>query len=218
MQMTIRFLYSFKGVQTFFTSEPIDRQLVLKTADDLLKTGRVKELEVIDEMGQEWTLKEFKKLNEQLDEEPEKITLLFDGSFDVDSGEAGAGAAIYYSKGGKRFRLRENMRFDSLESNNEAEYAALYFAVQKLEELGASSQPVTISGDSLTVLNQLSGEWPCFEESHARFLARIEEKLTKMRIKPLYKPVDRRHNKEADQLARQALEGTVIQSHAEIGI
>jgi ribonuclease HI len=127
------------------------------------------------------------------------------------------GTAIYYTKGGRRYRLRENARLEGLDSNNEAEYAALYFAMQKLEELGVNSQPVTITGDSLTVLNQLGGDWPCFEESHARFLARIEEKIASMRLKPLYKPVDRRHNKEADQLARQALEGTPISSHAEIG-
>ncbi|MET1030223.1 reverse transcriptase-like protein [Domibacillus tundrae] len=217
MQMTIRFIYDFKGVKTAFTSDPTDRQLVLKTADDLLKTGRVKEIAVIDELGQEWTLKEFKKLNEQLDEEPEKITVLFDGGFDVESNRAGVGTAIYYSKGGKRYRLRENAHFDGLESNNESEYAALYFAMQKLEELGVKGQPVTITGDSLTVLNQLGGDWPCYEESHARFLARIEEKFAAMRIKPLYKPVDRRHNKEADQLARQALLGTAISSHTEIG-
>ncbi|OES44533.1 reverse transcriptase-like protein [Domibacillus iocasae] len=217
MQMTIRFIYDFKGVKTTFTSDPVDRNLVLKTADDLLKTGRVKEVNVIDELGQEWSLKEFKKLNEQLDEEPEKITVLFDGGFDAASNRAGVGTAIYYSKGGKRYRLRENAELAGLESNNEAEYAALYFAMQKLEDIGVKSQPVTITGDSLTVLNQLDGDWPCYEESHARFLARIEEKLAAMRIKPLYKPVDRRHNKEADQLARQALEGTAISSHAEIG-
>ncbi|WP_046173672.1 reverse transcriptase-like protein [Domibacillus indicus] len=218
MQMTIRFMYEFKGMKTVFTSDPVDRQLVLRLTDDLLKTGRAKEIEIIDELGHEWTLKEFKKLNEQLDEEPEKITVLFDGSFDVESSSAGVGTAIYYSKGGRRYRLRENAELSGLESNNEAEYAALYFAMQKLEELGVKSQPVTISGDSLTVLNQLEGDWPCYEESHARFLARIEEKMMSMRIKPLYKPIDRRHNKEADQLARQALFGTSISSNAEIGI
>jgi len=217
MQMTIRYIYDFKGVKTTFTSEPMDRNLVLKLADDLFKAGRAKEIEVIDELGQEWTLKEFKKLNEQLDEEPENITVLFDGGFDVETSSTGIGTAIYYSKGGRRFRLRENARLDGLDSNNEAEYAALYFAMQKLEELGVNSQPVTITGDSLTVLNQLGGDWPCYEESHARFLSKIEEKMAAMRLKPLYKPVDRRHNKEADQLAKQALEGTSISSHAEIG-
>lgn len=216
MQMQIRFLYSFKGTSMTFTSEPADRNVMLKTADDLMKTGRVKELEFIDEIGNEWTLKEFKKLNEKLDEEPEKITLFFDGSYDRQSGVAGCGAAIYYSKGGRRYRLRENVQMTSLDSNNEAEYAALHFAVQKLEELGVASQPVTICGDSLTVLNQLSGEWPCYEQTHARFLNRIEDKLAALKVKPLYKPADRRQNKEADQLARQALEGTAIQSHAEI--
>ncbi|OLN23190.1 hypothetical protein BTO30_04245 [Domibacillus antri] len=217
MQMTIRFLYSFKGVQMTFESEPVDRQIVLKTADDLFKTGRAKEVSIFDELGNEWTLKEFKKLNEKMDEEPEKITVLFDGSFDVATGQAGAGTAIYYSKGGKKYRIRENAPMDMLESNNEAEYAALAFAINKLEDIGVRNQPVTISGDSLTVLNQLRGEWPCYEESHARFLTRIEEKLREMRIKPLYKPIDRRHNKEADQLARQALDGVDIHSHAEIG-
>lgn len=217
MQIKIRFLYNQKGVKTWFESEPVNRHDVLKLAEDLIKTGRARDVEVIDELGQDWTLKEFKKLNEAWEEEPENITLLFDGSFDRHTGTAGAGAVVYYTKNKKRYRLRENAEMSSLASNNEAEYAALLFALQKLAELGVKSQPVTISGDSLTVLNQLSGDWPCYEESHARFLVKIESLLAALKVKPLYKPIDRRHNKEADQLAHQALNGTAVSAHAEIG-
>jgi len=66
------------------------------------------------------------------------------------------------------------------------------------------------------VLNQLSGEWPCYEESLNKWLDRIEQKLTEMKINAKYTPIGRNENKEADKLATQALEEKRIYSKMQI--
>jgi ribonuclease HI len=65
-------------------------------------------------------------------------------------------------------------------------------------------------------LKQLSGDWPCFEEDYNAWLDRIEEKINELGIQPIYEPISRKQNKEADQLARQAMEGQMITSMMEL--
>jgi ribonuclease HI len=217
MKMKIKWLYSQKKIQDiWFESEWMEKEKVLPLIQDLEKTGRLKQVVVIDELENEWSKKEYMKLNEKLEEEPADITVYFDGGFDRTTFTAGTGIVIYYTKNGVPFRLRANQKLDELESNNEAEYAALYQAVQTLEELGVQNTVCTISGDSLGVLKQLSGEWPCFEENLNKWLDRIEAKINELKIKPLYKEVDRKQNKEADKLASQALKGIMINSHSKL--
>jgi ribonuclease HI len=128
----------------------------------------------------------------------------------------GIGVSIYYKKNGKTYRIRRNAKIEEIEDNNEAEYAALLNGIHILEELNVRHQSVTFRGDSQVVLKQLEGEWPCYEETLNRYLDRIEEKMKRLSIRPLYDPIDRKGNKEAHQLAAQALEGTMIDSHKEI--
>ncbi|MBM7647925.1 ribonuclease HI [Bacillus ectoiniformans] len=214
--MKIKWTYSFKGRKTDFESDWMEKSEVLPIVNDLQKTGRVKTLSIMDELHNEWTLKEFAKLDKQLDEEPSDVQLFFDGGYNLSLNEAGIGVVIYYKKNDKNYRVRMNERLMQLESNNEAEYAALHRGVMMLEEIGVKQVPVTIFGDSNVVLKQLSGEWPCYEEVLNTWLDRIELKVKAMGIAPLYNPIDRKENKEADKLATQALEGTYVNSHSVI--
>ncbi|MBE3569708.1 MAG: reverse transcriptase-like protein [Bacillales bacterium] len=217
MKMKIKWLYSQKKIQDiWFESEWMETKKILPLIQDLEKTGRLKQVVVIDEMENQWSKKDYMKLNEKLEEEPTDITVYFDGGFDRTTFTAGIGIVIYYTKSGVPYRIRANQKLDELESNNEAEYAALYQAVQMLEELGVKNTVCTISGDSLGVLKQLSGEWPCFEENLNKWLDRIEGKINELKIMPLYKEVDRKQNKEADKLASQALKGIIINSHSKL--
>ncbi|TYS56532.1 reverse transcriptase-like protein [Rossellomorea marisflavi] len=214
MDMRIRFTYKTKTKSSIeFESSPFPRKETLIHVDDLMKTGRVLDLEIIDEMGSSWTRKEFIKLNEELEKEPENIRLYFDGGFDKESSMTGIGIVIYYEKGGEGFRIRRNDLLDSLENNNEAEYAALHYALSILQELGVKNQPCAIYGDSQVVLNQLGGEWPCYEAGLAKWLERTENLIKKIRIKTTLHLIGRKDNKEADKLANQALEGTRVESH-----
>ncbi|KZE45547.1 reverse transcriptase-like protein [Rossellomorea marisflavi] len=214
MDMRIRFTYKTKTKSSvWFESSPFPRKETLIHVDDLMKTGRVLDLEIIDEMGSSWTRKEFIKLNEELEKEPENIRLYFDGGFDKESSMTGIGIVIYYEKGGEAFRIRRNDLLDSLENNNEAEYAALHYALSILQELGVKNQPCDIYGDSQVVLNQLGGEWPCYEAGLAKWLERTEALIKKSRLKTSLHVIGRKDNKEADKLANQALEGTRVESH-----
>ncbi|KAA0550165.1 reverse transcriptase-like protein [Bacillus sp. BGMRC 2118] len=214
MKVWIEWTYKTpKNLVTTLTSEFMPAKQALLVANDFLKTGRTKDVVFYDEQHTKWTKKEFEKLLEQIVEEPHDIVVFFDGGYDIETKQAGVGVVIYYTRNNQNFRIRENIFLDQLDSNNEAEYAAIWQAVLRLEELGVQNIPVQFKGDSQVVLNQLSGEWPCFEDEFTIWLDRIEEKVQQLGIRPTYTPITRKENKEADQLATQALQGTMVSSH-----
>ncbi|BBP90198.1 hypothetical protein BsIDN1_38160 [Bacillus safensis] len=62
-------------------------------------------------------------------------------------------------------------------------------------------------------MNQLKGEWPCYDDIHNKWLDdRIEAALKELRLTPTYEVIDRKQNAEADQLARQMLADVPIES------
>jgi ribonuclease HI len=202
-----------KSQEVTLTTEIMQAKKALMIAEDFLKTGRTKDLVFYDEQHTMWTKKEFEKLLKEVEEEPHHIEVFFDGGYDIQTKRAGSGVAIYYTRNNKDFRIRANNVLEGLENNNEAEYAAFWQGVLQLEELGVRNTGVIFKGDSQVVLNQLSGEWPCFEDEFNRWLDRIEEKLKELKIKPTYTSISRKENREADQLASQALQGVMVSSH-----
>ncbi|WP_028402765.1 ribonuclease H family protein [Ectobacillus panaciterrae] len=215
MKYRIEWTYKTKnGLETVLQTEYLRLEEALQFAVDFEKTGRAKEIAFYDEMGTHWSKKEAEKLVKQVEEEPHDVVLYFDGGYDIQTKQAGVGVSIYYKQNGKTYRIRRNEPFGELENNNEAEYAALQFGIQILEELGVQYQSVILRGDSQVVLNQLSGEWPCYEENLNKYLDRIEEKAKALKLKLACEPISRKSNKEAHQLASQALEGVFIDSHA----
>jgi ribonuclease HI len=217
MKMKLKFKYASKTSSAiWFESSWFSRKETMIHADDLMKTGRVIDIEIIDEMENSWTLKEYIKLNKQLDKEPENVIVYFDGGFDKESFQSGIGIVVYYEKGDEKFRIRKNAKLEALENNNEAEYAALHQAILLLEEIGVKNSPCMIKGDSQVVLKQLGGEWPCFDEGLNRWLDRIEAIIAKLRLKITLDVLSRNDNKEADKLANQALLGTEVHSHRRI--
>jgi ribonuclease HI len=217
MKMKLKFKYTSKtSSDIWFESSWFPRKETMIHADDLMKTGRVIDIEIIDEMDNSWTLKEFIKLNKQLDKEPENIVVYFDGGFDKESTRSGIGIVVYYDKGDEKFRIRKNEKLETLENNNEAEYAALHNALLLLEEIGVKNVPCTGKGDAQVGLKQLEGEWACFDEGLNRWLDRIESIIAKLRLKMTFDVLSRNDNKEADKLANQALIGTEVHSHKRI--
>ncbi|MBB6444628.1 ribonuclease HI [Bacillus benzoevorans] len=213
----MEWLYKLKGTDgVYFTSDWIDGDQAILYGEDIEKQNRTSELIFYDEMGQSWKLKELKKLNTEVEEEPHDVMIYFDGGYNRDSLHSGLGAVVYYRQGKKKFRLRANESIDELENNNEAEYAALMFALNLLEEIGVHQLPCDIKGDAQGVLKQLAGEWPCYEENLNKWLDRIEEKINILGLKPRYQPIPRNDNKEAHKLASQALEGKNIYSKMQL--
>lgn len=217
MRVSLRWTYyKSKIPQTIFTSEEMDGKDAISIANDLEKWGRSQNIIFIDDIGQEWTKKQYLKLMEEIKEEPHQVVLFFDGSHIPGTKKGSAGTAIYFEQNGKTNRLRYNEIFDYIDNNNEAEYCALYAAVRQLDHLGVHHQTITIKGDSHVVIKQLSGEWPCYEENLNKWLDRIEEELQKLGLKFQAIPINRKENTEAHKLAAQAMEGIRINSHMEI--
>ncbi|MCT2536914.1 ribonuclease H family protein [Aquibacillus koreensis] len=217
MDVRIEYIYqTAKGVQTTFTSETMRVAKAILLAEDIEKTGRVKEITFIDDQDSTWTIKDLRKYMKGIETEAHDVTVYFDGGFDIDTYTSGLGCAIYYQQNGKSYRLRKNALVKELNTNNEAEYAALHLAIQELEFLGVHHMPVTFIGDSQVVVNQLTGDWPCVEEELNRWADRIETKLEALGITPEYRSVSRKKNREADHLASQALNETEITSTIEL--
>lgn len=195
-----------------FLSEELEVNDAIQIAADLERTGRTKRLQFVDRHNSNWSLKELKNYVAEIETEPHDVIVYYDGGFDRHSKRAGLGCVIYYKQSGKDYRLRKNTAIDELESNNEAEYAALSMAVQELELLGVHHLPVRFIGDSRILVNQMSGEWAMPEQTLARWADRIDQRLEKLGIHPEYEFVPRKENAEADRLATQALNYTVIES------
>ncbi|GIO21480.1 ribonuclease H family protein [Oceanobacillus sp. J11TS1] len=205
-----------KGIVADFTSEEMCASKALKIVEDMEKTGRIKGIVFIDFQEHTWSLKELRKQMEEIQTEPHDVKVYFDGGFNPESSNSGLGCAIYYKQNDKFFRIRKNALVEELLSNNEAEYAALHLALSEVEQLGVHHLPVSFHGDSQVVVNQLRGEWPCYEEELSKWADRIENKINQLGISPEYKHISRNKNREADRLATQALNGMEITSRKEV--
>ncbi|KOP83161.1 reverse transcriptase-like protein [Cytobacillus solani] len=217
MKYKLEWKYKLKGTEgTIFTSDWLDGELALQIGEDLERSGKTSEVIYHDERGTTWITKEMKKLLEEIEEDPHDLTIYFDGGFNKKTFQAGLGAVIYFKQGKKKYRIRSNELFDEIENNSEAEYAAMYYTVNMLEEMGVHHMTCEFKGDAQGVLMQLKGEWPCYEENLNRWLDRIEEKLKSLKVDAKFTPIPRTENKEADKLATQALEGKMINSKMQI--
>lgn len=211
MNYRLEWKYKLKSNEKVqFSSEWVSGETAIQIGEELEATGKVTELYFYDEKETSWILKEMKKLLTEVEEEPHDITVYFDGGYQKESNLAGLGTVIFFKQGKKKYRIRANERLEQLENNNEAEYAAFYYALNILEDLGVQHLSCEFKGDSQGVLKQLDGDWPCYEETLNRWLDRIEEKMKTLDLNPKYTVISRKDNKEADRLATQALEGKEI--------
>ncbi|MCT2345381.1 reverse transcriptase-like protein [Niallia taxi] len=216
MKYKLEYRYRVKKEEVFFTSDWVVQSTAIVIGEDLEKSKQGIDLTFYDENGTEWSLKELIKLHAEVEEEPHDFTIFFDGGYRKETNTAGLGVILYFNQGKKKYRIRANELFHEMETNNEAEYAALYHALNLLEELEVKGVTCEFKGDSQVVLNQLSGEWPCYEEALNKWLDRIEKKLSDLKINAIYTPIGRNENKEADKLATQALAEKRIYSKMQI--
>lgn len=216
LKIIIEWTFQYKGLETTFRSDELSPAHALSIANELEKTGRAKNITFFDLYESTWSVKELKKYLKEMETEPSEVTVYFDGGFDLSSNYAGLGCVIFFKQNGKNYRLRRNLSQEELLSNNEAEYAALYFAIEELELLGVHHQTVRFVGDSQVVINQMSGEWPVYEKDLAYWADKIDEKLNKLGIKPEFQLIPRNENQEADRLATQALNNVEINGKIEL--
>jgi len=126
--------------------------------------------------------------------------LKFDGCSKGNPGLAGAGAVIYHENAeiwcGSVFVSEKA-------TNNYAEYSGLVIGLKKAVELNIQS--ICVEGDSLLVINQMTGKYKCNSEN----LLELHYLCTNM-VKQIdsisFNHVLRNENKRADQLANEAVE------------
>ncbi len=217
MNLMIEWIYKSKnGTEVVFHSDYMPAAHALTIGEDIEKLGRAKNLTYIDQHDSTWMAKEIKKYLKEMETEPHNVKVYFDGGYDIQTKQAGLGVAIYYEQNGKWYRMRRNAPAQGLDSNNEAEYAALHLSIVELELLDVHHQEVTFIGDSQVVINQMTGEWPAYEKELANWADRIDEKLKSLGITPQFELVPRKLNSEADRLATQSLQGIDITGQIEL--
>lgn len=158
---------------------------------------------------------------------PGALELFFDGGSRGNPGVAGAGAVLYSTssantKGEARPRPRivwEGSKFcGESETNNFAEYAGLLLGLEEsLYQISADPDSVatagfdklTVYGDSLLIINQMTGKWRCkhkgLQELHGK-CKRASLSLFALGVCLEWNQVPRAKNKRADALANRAMD------------
>lgn len=136
----------------------------------------------------------------------EKIIVYTDGGSRGNPGLAGAGVVI---TGGEGKIIKEYSKFLGIKTNNEAEYEAVIFALQKLKALFGkekmSQTEIEFKMDSQLAVRQLNGEYKI--ETQTLFPLFIKVWNLKMDFGPIsFTKIPREQNKEADALANRAMD------------
>lgn len=137
-----------------------------------------------------------------------KIIIYTDGGSRGNPGRAAAGV-VFYNETGQPFKeysefLGENM------TNNEAEYGAVIFALQKFKSVFgkklAENTEIEIKSDSELLVKQMNGEYKILDEKIQPLFLRIWNlKFDFKKVK--FSSVLREKNKLADKLVNEELDG-----------
>jgi len=131
--------------------------------------------------------------------------IYFDGASRNNPGPAGAGAVIEFENG-RQYALHQPL---GRKTNNQAEYAAILLALEKLVSLVddyPSLSMVIIRGDSQLVIKQLKGEWKLKSNNLKPYFAKIKTILHSLQddgINFRFEHIPRDKNSRADQLANE---------------
>ncbi|TFE03033.1 reverse transcriptase-like protein [Jeotgalibacillus salarius] len=201
------------GAKLSFQSNWIADNQALLFISDFEKTGRFFNITVHDDLGQQWNIKEFKKIMTKTAGSAKDITIHFDAAFNKSDQAAGLGWVIDYNRDDESFVEKNNKQLNGITSNNEAEYAALYYSIEHaLKIADGNMQVIRCSGDALTVINQMKGEWPCYDLDLNTWAEKIDRLLSSEGMTSIYFHITRNQNKNAHKLAEQAINHTDIKS------
>lgn len=136
----------------------------------------------------------------------EKIIIYTDGGSRGNPGSAGIGVVIANGKGEA---IKEYSDDIGVRTNNEAEYEAVIFGLQKAKQVFGKNKTkemeIEMRMDSELVARQLRGEYKIMEEK----LFPLFIKVWNLRIdfgKITFKEIPREQNREADRLANEAMD------------
>ena len=134
------------------------------------------------------------------------IVIYTDGGARGNPGVAGAGAVIF---GDDEKVLAEVSEYlGDNQTNNYAEYEAIYLALQKCVELGLQSANIELRADSKLAVEQLSGRWKVKDASIRAQFNKVKSVLAELGD-VRFTHVRRELNKHADALANDAMDRQV---------
>lgn len=137
-----------------------------------------------------------------------KIIIYIDGGSRGNPGPAALGVVICNQKGQK---VKEYSEQIGEKTNNEAEYQACIFALQKFKALYgkklAKNTEIEVKSDSELLVKQLTGKYKILDEK----IQPLFLKVWNLRLdfkKATFKSISRDKNKEADKLVNEALDSS----------
>lgn len=130
-----------------------------------------------------------------------EVVIYTDGGSRNNPGNAGIGAVIYID-GEKKAELSE---FLGIQTNNWAEYEAVFRALTKAKELGLEKMNIEVRLDSELVVEQLSRNWKIKKPTLRSQAEKIWE-LMKGFSDVRFTHIPREQNLEADALANAAMD------------
>ena len=142
----------------------------------------------------------------------EKIVVYTDGGSRGNPGPSGVGVVIAKEKGQVIKEYSQNI---GNRTNNEAEYEAVIFALQKIRHLWGKRKTrdlnIEIRMDSELVCRQLAGKYKIVEEKLFPLFIKVWN--LKMDFgKISFAEISREKNEEADKLANQAIDKKITKS------
>jgi ribonuclease HI len=129
-----------------------------------------------------------------------KLTIFTDGGSRGNPGPAGIGAIIYNDK---KETVAKVSKFLGVTTNNQAEYRAIIAALHKAKELGGTELDFFM--DSELAVKQINREYKVKNKDLAPLFLEINN-LSLSFKKLTFTHVRREYNKEADQLANEAMD------------
>ena len=136
-----------------------------------------------------------------------KITIFTDGGARGNPGPAAAGV-VFVNEKGEVFKEYGKYLGDSL-TNNEAEYLAAIFALEKFKALFgkkiAKQAEVEIKSDSELLVNQMTAKYKILDEKIQKLFVKLWN-LTLDFKKVKFTLIKREKNKKADYLVNQTLD------------
>lgn len=137
------------------------------------------------------------------DKTENKIEIFTDGGSLKNPGPSALGVVIKY-KG----KIKSYKKYLGIKTNNQAEYLAAIFALQKLKQIlgkkGAQNSEVIIYTDSQLLANQMSNKWKV-EEDELKILFVDLHNLTLDFKKVEFIQIERTQNYLADKLVKEVL-------------
>ena len=131
------------------------------------------------------------------------IVIYTDGGARGNPGPSGAGAVILEG-GAVRSEIKKFL--GEHQTNNWAEYEAVFLALTEAKRLGYAGRPIEARLDSKLVAEQLAGNWKVKEPTLKPQWSKVRELMAEsfQNIKFVYVP--REDNAEADRLVNEAID------------